>query len=353
MLSEIAVPRCYVASSGRVRVYELHHFSDASTSVYGQSSYLRTIDEYGHVSSSLVMSKAKVTPKRVITIPRLELTAAVLSVSISCFLEKELNIPDLRHYFWTDSKVVLGYIGNESRRFHVFVANRVQRIRQHTSPGQWNWNFVCSKENPADLASRGLTAGELRYSTLWWHGPQFLTSSKTLPKGTEYIEVPDSDPEVKKSRVLATTCQPSNETYASISERLTRFSSWPRAKKAIAVCLRYKRLLLSRIQTSQPVPKTPTLTESPIVAEELIAAENIILKSVQSDRFQDEIASLTAQQCPKGDRPVKKQSDLYRLDPYVGQDGLLRVGGRIRRSDQPLEVLHPVILQGIITSLGF
>ena len=87
----------------------------------GQASYLRTIDEHGDVSSSLVMSKAKVTPKRAVTIPRLELTAAVLSVSISCFLEKELDIPDLKHYYRTDSKVVLGYISNESRRFHIFV----------------------------------------------------------------------------------------------------------------------------------------------------------------------------------------------------------------------------------------
>ena len=377
-LTDIAVPRCYVPSTGpntsKVREYQLHHFSDASTTGYGQASYLRAIDEHGRISSSLVMSKAKVTPKRVVTIPRLELSAAVLSVSVSRFLEKELDIPDLRHYFWTDSKVVLGYISNESRRFHVFIANRVERIRQHTSPQ--HWNFVSSKENPADLASRGLTAGELRQSILWWHGPQFLTTSEELPEATEYIEVPendpevkknrvlttttteevqavaenitltDSDPEVKKSRVLATTCQPERETHASISERLTRFSSWSRAKMAIAICLRYKQILLHLInRTGQHLPKSGlTLSELPIDSEELLAAERVILNSVQSSRFEDEVASLKSQRPPKEAKSVKKQSDIYRLDPFIGEDGLLRVGGRTRRSDQPLQVVHPVIL---------
>ena len=61
--------------------------------------------------------------------------------------------------FWTDSKVVLGYIANESRRFHVFVANRVQRIRDSTTPEQWL--YVKTDDNPADDASRGITAHKL------------------------------------------------------------------------------------------------------------------------------------------------------------------------------------------------
>ena len=154
LLSQISVPRCYTSSQGKIRIYELHHFSDASTFGYGQTSYIRTVDEDGRIHSSLVMSKAKVTPKRTVTIPRLELTAAVLSVNVGCFLEKELNIQNLHHFYWTDSMVVLGYIRNETRRFQVFVANRVQQIRDRTTPDQWR--FVKSEDNPADLASRGL-----------------------------------------------------------------------------------------------------------------------------------------------------------------------------------------------------
>lgn len=75
------------------------------------------------------MGKARVAPTKVVTIPRLELTAAVISVAVSSMLKEELELRVDEEYFWTDSQVVLGYVSNEARRFHVFVANRVQRIR--------------------------------------------------------------------------------------------------------------------------------------------------------------------------------------------------------------------------------
>ena len=74
-------------------------------------------------------------------------------------LMRELELEGLCEYFWTDSKVVLGYINNDVRRFHVFVANRVQWIKSSTEPSQWH--YVASKENPADHASRGLTVKEV------------------------------------------------------------------------------------------------------------------------------------------------------------------------------------------------
>ena len=102
---------------------ELHHFSDASTEGYGQCSYLRLVDKSEEVSCSLVMGKARVTPLKPITIPRLELTAAVVSVKVSDMLSRELKYGELEEVFWTDSKVVQAYIQNDVRRFHTFVAN--------------------------------------------------------------------------------------------------------------------------------------------------------------------------------------------------------------------------------------
>ena len=102
-----------------------------------------------------------------------------MSTRVSSFLKNELSIGSYDEYFWTDSSVVLGYIKNETKRFHVFVANRVQDIRQHTDPSQWR--YIDSKSNPADLASRGVSARELLNNSLWWHGPPFLTSSNEMP----------------------------------------------------------------------------------------------------------------------------------------------------------------------------
>ena len=134
---------------------ELHHFSDASVKGYGQCSYVRMIDEQQRIHCTLVMGKSRVAPLKPVTVPRLELTAAVCSVRISQQLRRELCYHIDQEYFWTDSKVVLGYKSDESRRFHVFVANRVQEIQNSTSVEQWN--HVESKQNPADEASRGVT----------------------------------------------------------------------------------------------------------------------------------------------------------------------------------------------------
>lgn len=150
----ISIPRCYKPKNfGHVVSTELHHFSDASIKGYGQWSYLRLVHEHQKVHCSFVMGKSRVAPLKPVTIPRLELTAAVCSVRISQQLRRELEYHINREYFWTDSNVVLGYISNESRRFHVFVANRVQEIQDSTSIDQWK--YVESKENPADEALWG------------------------------------------------------------------------------------------------------------------------------------------------------------------------------------------------------
>lgn len=87
---------------------------------------------------SAVMGKARVTPKNSVSIPRLELAAATVSVKIADILKEELEYDRIEDHYWTDSKVVLGFINNESRRFHTYVANPVQVI-QDTDPSQWHY----------------------------------------------------------------------------------------------------------------------------------------------------------------------------------------------------------------------
>lgn len=119
-----------------IKLQVLHHFSYANKNGYGQCSYLRAVNGR-EVHCALVIAKSRVAPLKVVTISRLELTAAVLSVKVSLFLKKEINLPIDREYFCTDSKVVLGYMNNEAYRIHVYVANRVQIIRDATEPHQW------------------------------------------------------------------------------------------------------------------------------------------------------------------------------------------------------------------------
>lgn len=113
-------------------------------------------------------------------------------------LKEELDYEKLQDLYWTDSKVVLGFIGNESRRFHVYVANRVQFIRDHTSPEQWQ--YVESGSNPADEGSRGVNAKEFMQKSQWIRGPEFLwqTEDQWPRQGSYENEVQESSPEVRK-----------------------------------------------------------------------------------------------------------------------------------------------------------
>ena len=128
-LQNLRIPRCFIPKTmGKRRAYELHHFADVSMFGYGNCSYLRIKDENNQVNVALVIGKSRVVPTKITTIPRLELTASLVSAKVRTKIQEKLCYPNLTEFFWTDSKVVLGYIKNEAKRFHTFVANRVQEI---------------------------------------------------------------------------------------------------------------------------------------------------------------------------------------------------------------------------------
>ena len=138
-LGGLKMNRCFKPQEfGKVKDCSLHHFSDASQDGYGQVSYIRLVDESGNIHCNLVMAKSRVAPLKYISIPRMELTAAALSVKVSSFLKKELTIHSpIEEYYWTDSQVVLAYINNDIKRFKMSVANRIQLISEKSLLNQW------------------------------------------------------------------------------------------------------------------------------------------------------------------------------------------------------------------------
>ena len=317
-LKEVSIPRCYHPQDfGKTVTTELHHFSDASNVGYGTCSYLRYKNDNGQVHCSLVMAKARVAPTKLTSIPRLELSAAVVSARISVMLKNELEMQVDEEFFWTDSQVVLAYINNEARRFHVFVANRVQLIRENTNPNQWY--YIDTAENPADHASRGLQASDIS-STNWLSGPKFLWEQELYPKTQLSTELLVGDPEVKAIQVFATKHEPSQPNILS---RLSRFSSWTRLLKVVA---RIKRLKSKQEHPSELV-----------TIEERERAAEVVIRLVQQQAFPQEIEILQ-----RGDS-LPSTSPLFRLDPILDR-GILRVGGRLKQSSLSLELKHPVIL---------
>ena len=216
----------------------MHHFSDASQDGYGQVSYLRLVDEDGHIHCSLVLAKSRVTPLKFVSIPRLELTAAVLSIKVSLLLKKELTISTpIREFYWTDSKVVLGYIRNEAKRFKVFVANRVQIIRENSDVNQWR--YIETKKNPADHTSCGLIPSYSKKVKSWISGPEFLwqEDSKWPNLKDQLPDISNEDLEVKTNvsiNVIKIECD-------ILSDMVERISSWKKLLRVMAFVMKFMK----------------------------------------------------------------------------------------------------------------
>ena len=153
-MHEIQAESCFKPKGfGEAKEVELHLFSDASRQGYAAVANLRLKDVTNQVHCGFVMGKARLAPIREISIPRLELTAAVISVRLAKNIREELDMKIDRVCYWSDSTSVLKCI-NESKRFHTFESNRLTVIRSGSKPSEWR--YVRRDDNPADDGSKGL-----------------------------------------------------------------------------------------------------------------------------------------------------------------------------------------------------
>jgi len=155
-------------------VVEFHGFSDASESALVAVVYFRLLKENLDASTSLLMVKTKVAPLKCVTIARLELSAAVLLVRLVQRCLSALHLMEVPVHLWTDSSVALTWISGHPSRWRDFVRNRVSFI-QETVP-RARWHHVPGHQNPADVASRETSPQQLRQHSLWWGGPDWLSS---------------------------------------------------------------------------------------------------------------------------------------------------------------------------------
>ena len=346
-LENLKIKRCFKPPDfGEVVSAELHHFSDASQRGYGVVSYLLLTNAKEIKHCSFVMGKSRLAPLKTITIPRLELSAAVLATKLDKSIKREIDIPINDSVFWTDSTCVPSYIASQDKRFHTFVANRVSSIHEASSPLQWN--YVDTKSNPADDASRGLQVEELLKNKRWLQGPEFLWQSReNWPEqpsvGSKSIK--ENDPEVKKAKAFTVNATRIGE----LDKIFTRFSSWYRLKRFVAWMLRYRRALHKACKKDSS--KEREAKRRPIqhlTVEELHEAELEIVKIVQERSFREEIAAISQNlksscNANVAPNPIKRSSHLYKLDP-VYDKRVLRVGGRLRNSSVPEVAKHPLIL---------
>ena len=132
---------------------ELHIFTDASTLAYGAVAYFRYI-EGNDTRCSFIMSKSRLAPvkQKTLTVPKLELQAAVVACRMKNVILDEVKLEIKSVYFWCDSKTVINYLKNETTNFGVYIAHRVNEIRRSSSIE--DWYYVPTKLNVTDDLTR-------------------------------------------------------------------------------------------------------------------------------------------------------------------------------------------------------
>ena len=326
-LEDIKIPRCFVPHTSDW-TQTLHVYCDASIEAIGWVIYMRSTNPAGEVHVALVTSSAKVAPQAAATVPRLELNSAVGSAECAAKVVTELKKKPHAVYFYSDSKITLGYIKNKSKRFVKYVERRVSIITSLSDPKQWS--YVDTAHNPADLASRPQTPKELVKSK-WFSGPDNLWQTNLSIDDIDVTreELPE---EVKEKKVMKAT-----EATELVKSLCSRRSSFLKVVRVIKILLGLRNLAdrarqrLAGEKAIQLAPRNPEVT--------LREAEVVTLKLAQHESFEDEMRLLSTKKGLNADHP------LMSLSPFIEeQTGLMRVGGRLRLSPMSDDVKHPILV---------
>ncbi|KAL1447145.1 hypothetical protein WDU94_009863 [Cyamophila willieti] len=304
-LNSISVPR-HIAVSHDVKL-TIVGFADSSEKAMGAVVYSRVEYPDNSVRCTLLCSKSKVAPKKYVSIPRLELSAAVLlSKLIACVLKTyEPRFPVSNVFCFTDSTVALAWIHSNPCKYKTFVANRIQQIHDHISPQ--TFYHVSGADNPADCITRGLLPTELCNFHLWLSGPCFLLQPTSNWQLQSYDNQHADDAEVleQKSHTLVLTT-PANNPFLILARKHSCFD-------------KLLRLIVYVLRFTNKLPR-----EERISTADMEVAETTLLKAVQQENFSDEFR-------------------FRKLKPFV-LDGVLRVGGRLGKSNLGFETQHPALL---------
>lgn len=288
--------------------WSVHTFCDASELAYATAVFLRVETEKG-VSVQLIQAKTRVAPVKNMTIPRLELLAALIGTRLHNSVTDSLPA-DCTSYFWSDSTTALAWIRREEQ-WAPFVRNRVTEIKQTTKSEQWN--HVPGSHNPADLPSRGCSTRQL-LETRWWEGPDWLRQTENY--WPEH-EVHYDEDLIIKEKLKGTTRSMLAINDKSTDEMFKYFSKYEKNVRMIAWIRRFSNNCKSR---------NDKIT-GPLSVEEMEVAEVSVLKIIQKNAF-----------------PVLTDPKLLSLRPFQAPDGLIRLKTKIsNRPDYP-DFRNPILL---------
>ena len=323
-IPNILMPRLYfpLSQTGTL-IDNIFVFADASTKAYGAIVYLNRGD---HIS--FAMSKNRVAPTKPITLPRLELMAALTATRLADFVFSSIphDQQRVKVYFWTDSQIVLCWIlkGNNS---NPFIYHRVKEITE-TFPTA-TWSFTPSPDNPADLLTRGLSTDQLKSSRLWTCGPDWLLDRSRWPtwtptSGALHLQAEETSPNFAAQNTEDST---ESEPCVLLLVDISRYSNIHRLIDVTAYILRFVHNLR----------KVQQRLSGPLSSTEIANAQRHLIKGIQGLTYQQELAYMLKKQskCP----PLIRQLRLF-----LDNDQIIRCGERIHNAPTTELAKFPVLL---------
>ncbi|XP_062549874.1 uncharacterized protein LOC134214528 [Armigeres subalbatus] len=329
-LNTLRIPRCYISGSTETRysMLQVHVFVDASQSAYAGAAYFRVETPRGPVVS-LVAAKSKVAPLKLLTIPRLELQAAVLGSRLLNNVIAMHALPVKKRVLWSDSNTVLAWIRSDQRRYHQYVGFRISEILSLTDVNEWR--KIPSKENVADDATKWGAGPNIKSDSLWFHGPEFLRHAEEF--------WPGSDDQIDHTEEEILTCN-IHEAIQSSLVNLNRFSKWEKVHRTMAYVYRF-------VKNVQRAHRNETQLLGALTQEELVVAERYLWKEAQAESFAAELVMLEKTKGkPEGVHVIlPKSSTIHKLWPFIDRNGVMRKRGRLGNADWiPFQTKYPVIL---------
>ena len=298
----------------------LHVFADASKDAYAAVAYL-SVEAVGKTEVALVFAKAHVAPAKTLTIPRMELLAALLAVKVRQVALYHLKHPVHQVMHWSDSLTVLFWLNDDSQRFQAFVYNKLNKIRQSTCPEEWRW--VPTEQNPADWATRGKSPTALVPSSLWLRGPPFLREAKECwPPTPALVRTSEVLREMKKTEQVFMQTESSPPTLPLSAERC---GTWKKALSFLVKLLRWRDTARSSLRLAALEPPR-------------CRAEKILVRVAQWDLHK-------ALQSPLHRKITRRQHGLLQLEPFLDEEGLIRGKGRLSQARAlPRDAREPLLL---------
>lgn len=314
LLADIKIPRHVgIVTDSVVTILA---FADASEKAYGGVVYFHVQNSSGN-TISLITAKSKVSPRKVISLARLELCAILVLVQLikNILVACQTRISFRNIFAFSDSTVALCWAHASPHRWNTFVANRVSKIQNDLSPK--NLFHVSGTENPADCLSRGLTPSQIIGHPLWFAGPTWARSDVSQWPVVPFNPSAVSDTPEERKHSLLTSLPLEKSPILSLGHY---FSSWSKLLRCVIFVCRFLKLLPRRYRMS---------------ASDYDFAELLVLRELQRFYFPSEYTKLE-----EGDicsHPFRH------LKPFL-KDGLIRVGGRLRNSDLDYNSKYPILL---------